>query len=108
MGTVVTPAQLALKGASRKWAGIAPSASTIVLPSDEREDRGEGGRQRSAMAADARGETGEYMVGGGLGHVSADRMEPVRDDLSESPSVNAAGTVGVSVIRSFGGYTNGT
>jgi hypothetical protein len=109
LGTALspTPARLTLKGASRKCAGIAPSASVIVLPIDEREDSGDGGRARSAMAADARGETGECMVGGGLGHVAAERMEPLRDNLEESPSECNAGTARVSVISLLGGYVNG-
>jgi hypothetical protein len=45
----VTPGPLTLKGASRKWPGIAPSASIIVLPSEERVERRDEGRQMSGM-----------------------------------------------------------
>ena len=74
-GTAATPGPLTLKGASRKWAGIAPRASIIVLPSEERVERGDEGRGGNAMAAEARGESGECIVGGSCCHVSAGKRE---------------------------------
>lgn len=79
----------------------------MVLPSDERTERGDEGREGSAVVANT---GGEGMVSGGFGHVSAEKMEPVGDvDTIDSISKAALGTVrpssgGLLLIR---GDTNG-
>lgn len=80
-----------LKGASRRWVGIAPRASIIVLPSDERVERGDEGRGRSTIVAEARGETKGRMIGSGCGHVSAGKKELLGDaERIGSPFIAAA------------------
>jgi hypothetical protein len=89
-GTVVTPGPLTLKGASRKWVGIAPRASIIVLPSDERVERGDEGRGGTAIAAEARGETEECTVGDSCCHVSAGNRELLGDGKRTGSPLAAA------------------
>lgn len=78
-GTAVTPGPSTLKGASRKWVGIAPRASIIVLPSDERVERGDEGRG-GTIVPEARGETEEFMTDGSCCHVSAGKREELGDE----------------------------
>ena len=102
----MTPGPLTLKGASRRWAGIAPRASIIVLPSDERVERGDEGRGGTAKAADARGETEEYMVGDC--HVSTGKREPLGDEERiGSPLAAAVGMAGVLAGNCVGENASG-
>jgi hypothetical protein len=106
-GTAVAPGPLTLKGASRKWAGIAPRASIIVLPSDERVERGDEGRGGSAKTAEARDETEERMVGGCC-HVSAGKRESLGDGKRiGSPLTAAVGMTEVLVGNCLGDGASG-
>lgn len=107
-GTEVTPGPLTLKGASRKWVGIAPRASIIVLPSDERVEIGDAGRGGSAIAAEARSEPGECMVGGGSCHVSAGKRELLGDGKRiGSPLAAVVGMAGVLAGNWLGNDASG-
>ncbi len=83
VGSAVTLGPLALKGASRKWAGIAPRASTIVLPSDERM------------------ETGDSHVSVGKKELSGDR------ERIGSPFIAAVGMTEVLVCNCLGENPSG-
>jgi hypothetical protein len=107
-GTAATPGLLPLKGASRKWAGIAPRASIIVLPSDERVERSDAGREGSAIAAEARSEPGECMVGDGCCHVSAGKRELLGDGKRiGSPLAAAVGMAEVPAGNRLGNDASG-
>lgn len=104
-GTAETPGPLTLKGASRRWAGIAPRASIIVLPSDERVERGDEGRGGTAiepiLAAEARRETEEC-------HVSAGKRELLGDGKRiGSPLTAAVGMVEVLAGNCLGDNASG-
>lgn len=107
VGTAVAPGPSTLKGASRKWAGIAPRASTIVLPSEERVERGDEGRKGSTIA-EARGETEGCKVDGGCSHVPAGKRESLGDGKRiGSPLVTAVGMAEVLAGDSLGGNASG-
>ncbi len=98
-GTAVTPGLLTMKGASRKWVGIAPRASIIVLPNDERVERGDEGRGGSEIATEARGETEERSVGGSCGHISAGKKVLSGDpERIGSPFIAAVGVLAGSCL----------
>jgi len=88
-----------MKGASRKWVGIAPRASIIVLPNDERVERGDEGRGGSEIATEARGETEERSVGGSCGHISAGKKVLSGDpERIGSPFIAAVGVLAGSCL----------
>ncbi len=108
VGSAVTLGPLALKGASRKWAGIAPRASTNVLPSDERMETGDEGRGGSAIAAEAGGEIEERKDGGGCSHVSVGKKELSGDrERIGSPFIAAVGMTEVLVCNCLGENPSG-
>lgn len=102
-GTAVTPGPLTLKGASRKWAGIAPRASIIVLPTDERVERGDEGRGGPVKAAEAPGETEECMGGGSCCHVSAGK----RGLLGDGERIGSAMAAAVGMVEALAGNGSG-